>query len=201
MIRILLIRHGATDLLGRVLYGRMQGVNLNSQGFAQAEQLASVLNSRYKIASVISSPLDRALQTALPIAKPGELTIEIDEGITEIDFGSWMGKSFDELNGLADWKRYNHSRSTSQPPGGESMMEVQARAWGTLERVTQFQPSSNNVTVVVVTHGDVIRALILLLLGIPLDHIHRIEIAPASVTEVLLGSREPIVNRINEFFY
>lgn len=81
------------------------------------------------------------------------------------------------------------------------MMEVQARAWGTLERVTQFQALSNNATIVAVTHGDVIRAVVLLLLGIPLDHIHRIEIAPASVSEVLLGSREPIVNRINEFFY
>jgi len=179
----------------------MQGVNLNSEGLAQAEQLASVLNARYKIAGIVSSPLERAMQTALPIARPCELTIEIDDGITEIDFGSWMGKSFDELNGLAGWKRYNRSRSTSQPPGGESMMEVQARAWKTLERLTQRPSSSEDATIAVISHGDVIRALLLLFLGIPIDHIHRMEIAPASVSEVLLGLHEPIVNRMNEFFY
>ncbi len=201
MTRILLIRHGTTQLLGRVLYGRMPDVGLNSEGLEQAEQLAAVLNSRYKIIHVVSSPLERAVQTAQPIASTCGLAIELDEAITEIDFGSWMGKSFEELSGLTDWKRYNQCRSTNRPPGGESMMQVQARAWSSLERLIQCHSPSTESTVAIVSHGDVIRGLLLLLLGMPIDHIHRIEIAPASVSEILLGSYEPIVRRMNEFFY
>lgn len=201
MIRILLIRHGTTDLLGRMLYGRMSGIFLNSEGLRQAERLAQVLNSRYKIAEVLSSPLDRARQTAQPIATLSGLTFDIDEGITEIDFGLWMGKSFEELNRLADWKAYNSSRSISVAPGGESMMNVQARAWQALDRLAQRHSGVAGSTVAVVSHGDVIRCILLLLLGMSIDHITRIEIAPASVSEILLGPRGPIVHSMNERVY
>ena len=201
MIRILLIRHGTTDLIGRVLYGRMPGVFLNSEGLRQAERLAQALNSHYKIAEVLSSPLDRARQTAEPIAARGGLPIGIDEEITEIDVGSWMGKTFEELGGRADWKAYNRNRSINSAPGGESMMHVQTRAWQSLERLTQRHSSSTESTVAVVTHGDVIRCILLLLLGMSIDHIHRIEIAPASVSEILLGARGPVVYSMNERVY
>lgn len=201
MIRILLIRHGATDLLGRVLYGRMPGIHLNSEGLRQAEQLAAVLNSRYNIARIVSSPLDRAIQTAQPIAEIRNLAIEIDEGITEIDSGSWMGKAFEELNGLPEWKRYNRYRSTNRAPGGESIMQVQERAWKAVDRLVQCHPPPEEPTLAVVTHGDVVRGLLLLLLGMPIDHIHRLEVAPASVSEILLGLHAPVVRKMNEFFY
>lgn len=201
MTRILLIRHGNTDLLGRVLYGRMPGIHLNSEGLRQAEQLAAVLNSRYRINGIVSSPLDRAVQTAQPIAAVRNLTIEIDEGITEIDSGSWMGKSFEELNGLAEWKQYNQYRATCRAPGGESIMQVQARAWQAIERMIKCFPSSTESTIAVVSHGDVVRGLLLLLLGMPIDYIHRIEIAPASLSEILLGPQGPVVSKMNEFFY
>jgi broad specificity phosphatase PhoE len=88
MIRILLIRHGTTDLLGRVLYGRMPGVHLNSAGVAQAHSLAQGLQARHQLTDVISSPMERALETAQPIAERQGLAVSADEAFTEIDFGS-----------------------------------------------------------------------------------------------------------------
>lgn len=195
-MRILLIRHGNTDLLGRVLYGRMPGVHLNAEGREQARAVAEDLARRYRLAEVISSPLERALETAEFIATAQALNISTDEGFNEIDFGSWMGKSFQELFGTEHWKTYNKSRSIACPPGGEFLMQVQSRAWSSMEKIVARHAAAD-ATIAVVTHGDVIRALLLLLLGMPIDHIHRLEAAPASVSEVSLGTGNPRVVSVN----
>jgi probable phosphoglycerate mutase len=197
MIRILLVRHGSTDLLGRVLYGRMPGVHLNDEGVQQAEAVGRMLRSEYRLAEVVSSPLERAMETAERIAVPQELRITIDEGITEIDFGSWMGKAFTELSGSNEWARYNRARSVTSPPDGEFLTAVQARACRTLDRIAARHPDPHNAAVAVVSHGDVIRALLLLFLGMSVDHIHRLEIAPASVSEVVMGQDEPVIRYLN----
>ena len=200
MIRILLIRHGNTDPLGRVLYGRMPGIHLNAEGINQAQSVGRILKERYRLSEVISSPMERTLETAKYIADAQGLNITTDAGINEIDFGSWMGKSFEELRERDDWRRYNDSRSTAWPPGGESMLEVQARAYRTLEAVMKRFQDQENPTVAAVSHGDVVRGLLLLLLGMPNDHIHRLEIAPASVSEVLIGAGQARVINVNQLF-
>lgn len=201
MIRILLIRHAETELLGRVLYGRMPGVHLSTEGIRQARALARGLNERFSIHAVISSPLERALKTAEQIAAPRGLPVTIDEDLTEIDYGSWMGKSFSELHDLPQWRRFNQLRSVTSPPGGEPMLGVQARAWTSLNRILEQKRDSGEATVAVVTHGDVIRALLLLLLGLPIDHIHRLEISTASASEVLLDGYVPVVACMNQVFH
>ncbi len=198
MNRILLIRHGTTDLLGRVLYGRRPGIFLNAEGRTQSDKLAAALTTRYSVTKIVSSPLERAIQTAEAIANSARIAITIDDEITEIDFGSWTGKTFSDLNTLEEWQRYNRHRSFTCPPGGETMMTVQSRSWRALQR--NIENSASN-TIVVVTHGDVIRGLLLLLLGMSIDHIHRLEIAPASMTDVSLGSYGPTVNCVNQIFY
>lgn len=200
MLRILLIRHGATDLLGRVLYGRMPDVHLNVEGHEQAQGLARELNARHVLSEVISSPMERALETARPIAATRSLGIRIDEAFTEIDFGSWMGKTFGELNESEHWRRYCRFRMSTHPPGGESMMDVQARAWKGITRIREERLDAENATVAIVTHGDVIRGVLLLALGISIDHIHRLEAAPASVSELAVGTSELVVRTINETF-
>src|SRR5690348_14332632 len=159
-MRILLIRHGNTDLLGRVLYGRMPGVHLNAQGCKQAELLAQKLRDRYRIDEVISSPMERAVETARFIADRQGLDVSIDGDINEVDCGSWMGKSFGELLESEEWKRYNNLRSTSRAPEGEFVMEVQTRAWGALERILARYRDMKDATAAMVSHGDVIRALL-----------------------------------------
>lgn len=200
MTRILLIRHGATDLLGRTLYGRMPGVHINSEGRAQATALAQGLRRRYRLAEVISSPMNRALETARPLADAQALAVSLDEAFNEIDFGSWMGKTFEELHNVDLWKRYYKFRATTRPPEGESMMNVQSRAWEGIARILERHEHEQDASAAVVTHGDVIRALLLLVLGMSIDHIHRIEASPASVSEIVMDRRDLRVRTINEIF-
>ena len=197
MTRILLIRHGSTDLLGRVLYGRMAGVHLNEKGRKEARTMAQALKVRYRLDAVVSSPLERATETASFITDLQGLDVATDEGLNELDCGAWVGKPFPELNHSEEWRRFNHLRSLTRAPGGESLLEAQGRAWKSLENLqTRYQEG----TVAAVTHGDVIRSLLLLLLGMPLDHILRLEVEPASVSEVLLGGSNPLVRSINQTF-
>jgi broad specificity phosphatase PhoE len=200
MIRILLVRHGATEPLGRVLYGRMPGVSLNAEGRKQSESAGQMIKQRYSLREVVSSPMERTVETAQFIAGAQRLNITTDNELNEIDFGNWIGKSFEELEHLEEWRRYNASRSTMWPPGGESMMEVQARASRAVAKIVRRYRGEPEVSIAAVSHGDVVRALLLLFLGMPLDHIHRLEIAPASVSEVVLDSGEPRVVNVNQIF-
>jgi broad specificity phosphatase PhoE len=195
MTRILLIRHGSTDLLGRVLYGRMPGVLLNEEGRRQARATGEALKQRYTIDAVISSPLERATQTAQFIADPHGLDVSINEGLNEVECGTWVGKPFSDLKDCEEWLKFNRLRSLTRAPEGESLMEVQARAWKSLETIQARHPEG---TVAAITHGDVVRSLLLLLLGMPLDYILRLEVAPASVSEIVLGGSEPLVSSINQ---
>jgi|SRR5690242_9756925 broad specificity phosphatase PhoE len=195
MTRILLIRHGSTDLLGRVLYGRMPGVHLNEEGRSQARATGEALKQRYAIDAVVSSPLERATQTARFVADPQGLDVAIDEGLNELECGTWVGKPFSDLSRCEEWQQFNRLRSLTRAPEGESLMEVQARAWKSLESIQARHPQG---TVAAVTHGDVVRSLLLLLLGMPLDHILRLEVAPASVSEIVLGGSEPLISSINQ---
>jgi broad specificity phosphatase PhoE len=195
MTRILLIRHGSTDLLGRVLYGRMPGVHLNAQGCRQARETGEALKARYKIDAVVSSPLERATETAQFIAGPQNVSVSTEEGLNELDCGTWVGQAFSDLKDSEEWRQYNRHRSTKRPPGGESLMEAQARGWRSLENICT---GHQNATIAVITHGDIIRGLLLLLLGMPLDHILRLEIEPASVSEIAVDGGNVLVRSINE---
>lgn len=198
MTRILLIRHGSTDLLGRVLYGRLPGVHLNEEGCRQAKETGQALKTRYKIDAVVSSPLERATETAHFIADPQNVRVSTEEGLNELEFGEWVGKPFSELKDLEQWRQFNRHRSTACAPGGESLGEAQARAWKSLDGV---RARHQDATVAAITHGDIIRGLLMLLLGMPLDNILRLEIAPASVSEIMFGGGDPLVYSINETVY
>ncbi len=200
MIRVLLVRHATNDLLGRVLYGRTPDVHLNDEGIRQAQNLARALAARYVLSEVISSPLDRALETAKPIAQLQNIPLTVDVEITEVDVGDWMGASFADLSGRDDWRDYNRHRSTTVPPGGESMMEVQTRAWQSIRR-TISKHSGHDANVAVVTHGDVVRCLLMLVLGMPTDFIHRLEVSPASVSEIQISGHFASICNINQILY
>lgn len=199
-MRILLIRHGVVELMGRVLYSRMPGVHLSEEGTRQAQALANALQERFRITEIVASPLERALETARPIAETQGLGVRIDEAFIEVDAGSWMGKPFDELYASEEWKTYNEHRSLACPPGGEFIIDVQTRAWLGVRNILRRYNTADDTTVAVVSHGDVIRGLLILLLGMPVDHIHRLEVAPASVSEISVGNGQPRVLAINQLF-
>lgn len=200
MIRILLIRHGHTELLGKVLYGRMAGVELSEKGREEAGRLALGLQARYQVDEIVSSPLDRAKETAEAVADVYGQSVIFDEDFQELDFGRWTGTPFSELGSDDLWRVYNRVRSLTCAPGGELMIQVQARAWSALQRCIERQKNGPNACIAVITHGDVVRALLMLFLGMPLDHIHRLEIATASVSEVILNGAFPQVIGVNHTF-
>jgi probable phosphoglycerate mutase len=192
MTRIFLVRHGVNDLLGLAIAGRKPGVTLNAEGRAQAERLARRFE-RDTISKVQSSPLQRARETAEPIAERLGLGVEIAPALNEIDFGVWTGLGLRELAQRTDWQHWNAVRSSSRAPGGESMLEVQARVVGHIEAL-----GGADEACVLVGHGDPIRSALLYYLGVAIDLIQRVEISPASISALEVGRQVPRVLFINE---
>ncbi|HWH67867.1 MAG TPA: histidine phosphatase family protein, partial [Candidatus Sulfotelmatobacter sp.] len=91
-----LIRHGENDWVGKAIAGRSPGVHLNAAGRQQAEQLAKQL-AAHPIQQLFSSPLERARETAEPLARRLGLEVQIAPALTEMDFGQWTGKTLAEL--------------------------------------------------------------------------------------------------------
>ena len=123
---LILVRHAVHGLLGRVLAGCMPGVGLSAEGHAQAAALADALAGQV-IRAVWTSPLQRAIETAVPIAARHGLMPVIDPALTEVDFGTWTGQPFDALHG-PEWEAWNTNRAMAVPPGGETILAAQARA-------------------------------------------------------------------------
>ncbi|WP_201859660.1 histidine phosphatase family protein [Microvirga soli] len=189
-----LVRHAAHDRVGTVLCGRMPGVHLGTLGKAQAERLAERFATE-TIASIHTSPLERAVETSEPIATRLGQPLEICEGIAEIDFGAWSGTSFEALAQDPRWSVWNNARSNSRPPYGETMLEAQARIVAVLEKLRSRYPDRS---VILVSHSDVIKAALLYHLGLPLDAYGRFDIEPASISTLVVGDWGSKVLRLNE---
>jgi broad specificity phosphatase PhoE len=191
---VYLVRHGAHDRLGNVLCGRMAGVALNDDGVAQAQAAAKRLGGR-GVAAVYASPVQRAWQTAAAIGEALACPVSVDEGLSEIDFGDWSGKAFEELGADPDWAVWNTARGEARPPGGESMAEARDRVIGFLDRVREAHPDE---AVVAVSHADVIKAALLQVLGLALQAYGRIEVDPGSISVIVTGAWGAKVHSINE---
>ena len=191
---VLLIRHAATDALGRWLPGRSLGLGLNQCGRAQAERLRNRL-SPLNLAAIYSSPLERAIETAEPLARDRGLRVEPLMELIEIDFGSWTGARFEDLAEDPHWVRFNRHRSMAAVPGGERAADAQARIARAIDEVAVRH---RNQTIAFVTHADVIRLAILHIAGAPIDFIHRFEISPASITAVDLHDDGSVLRYIND---
>lgn len=198
MTRIVLIRHGETDVTGRTLTGRASGVHLNARGRQQAQRVAEHLDG-VAIAAIWSSPLERAQQTAGPMAGRRGLAVAVHEGLHELDIGDWQGRDIEALEPDPVWAVYNQWRSIHRPPGGESIAEAQVRMVRTAQSIAEAFPGE---TVAAVGHCDPIRALLAHALGVPLDLFGRLAVAPASVSVVEIGGSgepgEPRVLCLNE---
>jgi broad specificity phosphatase PhoE len=180
----LLIRHGHNDWVGKRLAGRLPGLHLNVQGRAAVARLAEDL-APLPLTAVCSSPLERAQETAATIAARHELPVETSERLQEIDIGQWSGRTLQELAGEEEWRRYNEFRTGVRPPGGETTNEVQARMVAEIESWQVRQPDG---LVALVGHGDPLKAVIAHFLGLPVEHLTRLEIAPASLSLLEVGA-------------
>lgn len=193
MTTFFLIRHAACNGLGHTLWGRTPRISLNETGSYQAQRLAERFNE-IKLQAVYSSPLERALATAEPIARAVNLDVKQSPALNEIDFGEWTGKSFEVLSGDERWRHFNTRRSITTIPGGESFLNVQNRI---VKEMNDLVEIHGNVRVALVSHADAIRAAVGYFAATPIDLIERIEISPCSVSVVVLdeeGARLLTVN-------
>jgi broad specificity phosphatase PhoE len=187
-----LVRHGSTDLL-HTICGRTPGVHLSVEGQRQAQRIARRLAVE-GIHRIVSSPMERTRETAQPLAERLGVELEISDAFNELDFGEWTGRSLSDLESDERWRRWNAFRSGSCIPNGETMIQVQARM---VEGLAQLHRESPDETIAIFSHGDPIRTVLIYFLGIPLDLIQRIEIAPAHASILVLDGCHAQVRRLN----
>ncbi|MCC7355200.1 MAG: MSMEG_4193 family putative phosphomutase [Anaerolineae bacterium] len=195
MTQLYLIRHALTDWVSNgQLAGWTPGIHLNEEGHKQAESLAQRLEP-IPLAAIYSSPLERALETAQAIAGPRNLTVQTRDGVGEVRYGEWTARPLKELSKSDTWLAVQVYPSGTRFPGGETLREAQARAVTEIDAICQTHPKD---AVAVVSHADVIKAVVAHYLGLHLDLFQRIVISPASITIVHFGRLGPWLIRLNE---
>jgi probable phosphomutase (TIGR03848 family) len=193
---VLLVRHGVTAAnQGGVLAGWTPGVGLAEQGVEAARVLGERL-SGVPVVAIISSPLDRCLQTAEALAAGRDLTVETDDRLGEARYGDWTGKELKTLAKDPLWKVVQAHPSAVTFPGGEALRDTQARA---VEAVRDHNARLGpDATWIAVSHGDVIKGILADALGMHLDGFQRIMVDPASVSVVRYTDLRPFVLRTND---
>ncbi|HEY0779456.1 MAG TPA: histidine phosphatase family protein [Gemmatirosa sp.] len=197
-MRLFLIRHGLIDSLGVSLPGRTPGVTLNRAGRAQLGPLVARVARRLagaRLDAVIASPLARAQQTGAAIARAHGLPVTCEPALLELDFGRWTNRAIADLGADADWVPFNSYRSGTPAGGAELAVAVQARAVAALLARARATPDA---TIAAVSHGDVVRAVLAHVMGVPIDLQLRLEISPASVSEIELRPWGPRVLALND---
>jgi probable phosphoglycerate mutase len=178
MTTLALIRHAPATSTGRTLSGRQPGHSLSAEGRALAEGLANRLR-RVRLVAIYASPLERTKETAEAIARHQRVGVRLHEGLLEVDYGDWTGRTFKSLSRLKRWRHVIATPSRAAFPNGESLAGLQARVVAACEEISGRHRRG---TVAVVTHADAIKAAVSHYLGQPLDLFNRLVIAPASVS-------------------
>jgi probable phosphoglycerate mutase len=196
MTQVLLLRHAVNDF---VKTGRLAGwtpeVHLNEEGRAQALALGIRLADA-PLAAIYSSPLERTMETAQAVAAHHpHLVIQTNEGVGEVRYGDWEGRSISELQGRKMWRMVQQTPSRASFPGGETMRGVQIRAVEAVEALVAAHPRD---LIAVVSHADLIKMLLAHYLGMHLDQFQRLVISPASISTLSLEYGRPYVGSINE---
>ncbi len=195
---VLLIRHGENDYVktGRIA-GRQPGVHLNDTGRQQAQSLAEHL-ARAPIKAIYSSPLERAIETAEPIAAALKLPVIQREGLIESDCGEWQDQALKDLTKLKIWKAVQNTPSLVRIPGGESFLEMQVRIQTEIEALCALHKPKE--TFICISHADPIKLAVAYFIGMPLDLFQRLFIAPASITALHIGPRGALLLALNSNF-
>jgi probable phosphoglycerate mutase len=121
--------------------------------------------------------------------------VEFSQDLLEVDFGQWTGTTFEALRADAAWPDWNAARGVARPPGGETLVEVQARLRRFVEQIVARHPDQ---CVAAVSHGDPIKSILAEALGMPLDNLDRLEISPASISVLIAGEWGMRVFSVNE---
>jgi broad specificity phosphatase PhoE len=191
---IVLVRHATCARMNSILLGRSVDPPLDEQGEGQARVLAASLLAIPRLI-VESSPRRRARHTAGIIAAMRDTVVRIAPQMDEVDFGAWSGRSFADLAGDPQWRRWNKYRAVSRTPAGESIRDVQERAFAHLRKLAQ---TAHGETALIVTHAEVIRSIVLLAQQAPIEDYTRVEILPASLTRLTIEGEQLRLDAVNE---
>jgi probable phosphoglycerate mutase len=185
MPTILLIRHGENEYVAKGrLAGRLPAVHLNENGQKQADAVAQAL-SKAPIKAVYSSPMERCMQTAQPLAAALGRDVLPREGLIEVDFGEWQDKTLKQLRRRKLWKVVQGNPARMHFPNGETFASAQGRIVQELETLAgEHKPKD---LIACFSHSDLIKLALGYYLGQPLDLFQRIMIAPASISTLHLG--------------
>ena len=174
---VIYVRHGRTPTTGVRLPGRSPGLHLSNEGINQAKKVASQLKEAEtnfigkKVNAIYSSPMERARETAAPIAEIFGLQTKVINDLNECEFGTWTGRKLNDLRKLKAWGKVKNQPSAFRFPEGESFSEMQTRITG---QITELVSHHSNQTIVCVSHADPIKAALAYALGTPLDLFQRI---------------------------
>lgn len=193
MTVLVLVRHALTSQTGKRLSGWASDVHLSAEGERQAEGVADAL-STLPVKAVYSSPIDRAVETARPIAARHGLRVRLRDDIGEVGYGDWTDKPLKTLARTKLWRQVQRWPSSVRFPNGESLPEVQARALRTIEKMHAAHPEE---VVCCVSHADVIKLIAAHFLGLHIDLFQRMSIGPASITAIALQDAGPVVLSVN----
>jgi probable phosphomutase (TIGR03848 family) len=199
MTVVLIVRHGLTSTTGKALTGWLPGISLDDRGRAQARAVAERL-ARLPLAAVVSSPLERCVQTATAIAsgQGDPMQVLTDDRLGECKYGDWTGQPLRKLSRDPLWRvvQAHPSAVTFPGPDGESMSGMQQRA------VTAIRDWNDKLgkdaTYLVCSHGDVIKAILADALGMHLDMSQRIQVDPCSLSIIRYTTLRPFVLRVND---
>lgn len=193
--RLLLVRHSQPNEEAR---GRCYGtldIGLSVRGQRRAQMLARTLD-RIPLSAVYSSPRERAVETAAPLAAVHGLTPIVDEALREIDFGDFEGRSYEEIErGHPElYRQWMETPTLVQFPGGESYTTLRVRA---LAAMGAIRARHQGETAAVVSHGGVLRAMLAECLSMPDEAIFRLEQSYGAISIVDWIDSVPLVRLLN----
>ena len=188
------VRHGRTPTTGKVMPGQARGLHLSEEGHAQAQAVAERLAALKEVDAIYSSPLERARETAAPIAQRLSLKVATERGLRDCDSGDWTGVELKGLARLPEWRTVRAYPSGFRFPNGESFVEMHARVAGVVNRVREQHTGG---TVVLVSHADPIKVAVADAAGAHLDMFQRLLISPCSVTAIAYSQSGPNVLTVN----
>jgi probable phosphomutase (TIGR03848 family) len=192
---VLLVRHGTTPTTGKMLPGRAPGLHLSEAGRAQADRAAERIAALAKPPSAVyASPLERARETAAPVARALGLRVRTVTGLVEVDVGEWTEKPLARLYRAREWPTVQRWPSGFRFPGGESFAEMSVRS---LDAVLGLVAEHPGETIVAVSHADPIKAVVAAASGVPLDLMQRLVISPCSISALLFTAGGPVVLCVN----
>ncbi len=193
MTTFYLIRHGAKTSED-IMVGRMRGIHLTAEGRRQAVAIAEHLRGA-RITEIFSSPLERAIETAEPLARLKRLEIQTSPAFHEIDTGTWTGRTKRALAALPDWKRFCRFPGGTGIPGGETLAQVQSRM---VSEIVRLRHAHANAGIAIVTHEDPIRLAICHFIGAPTNVYDKISVRLGSVTVLQVDTHRALLERVNE---